>query len=235
MDYLQTFLKNNSSGGQHGSHYMYWVPIKVFNQLPIKIWKYNRPPDKDRVAEIHQFMKESNRMDGIIYLACIDHNLFCYESNHRREALQNIDEISDILVDILWDANDEIVKSEFTRLNKCVSVPELYFAEEDTLQTFDKVRECVEQFCTNFKSHKVSTNKPQRPNFNRDMVTDEFYRVMKENRISVDELADRITRLNREMATRDKSKLSEKIIKKCEESGLWLFAWSSKLNAKELL
>jgi hypothetical protein len=37
------------------------------------------------------------------------------------------------------------------------------------------------------------------------------------------------------MAGRDKSKLAQKVIDKCEKSGLWLFAWSSKLNASELV
>jgi hypothetical protein len=36
--------------------------------------------------------------------------------------------------------------------------------------------------------------------------------------------------LNLEMSLRDRKKLSPKVIQKCEESGLWLFAWSSKLE-----
>jgi hypothetical protein len=81
----------------------------------------------------------------------------------------------------------------------------------------------------------VNTNHPQRPHFNRDMVADEFYRVMKENHIGVDAFVKRLTELNRRMSFRDKARLTPKIIEKCQRSGLWLFAWSSKLNAKELL
>jgi hypothetical protein len=66
-------------------------------------------------------------------------------------------------------------------------------------------------------------------------VIDEFYRIMKENRIGIDELVTRLQRLNKEMTERDKGKLPQKVIDKCEKSGLWLFAWSSKLNAHELL
>jgi hypothetical protein len=66
------------------------------------------------------------------------------------------------------------------------------------------------------------------------MVTDEFYRMMKELKIGVPELMDRLTALNVKLRSRDKSKLSEKVIAKCEATGLWLFAWSAKLNAGEL-
>jgi hypothetical protein len=63
---------------------------------------------------------------------------------------------------------------------------------------------------------------------------DEFYRVMKENRIGIEELMERLTRLNRGMSQRDRRRLSPKVIAKCEASGLWLFAWSATLNVKEL-
>jgi hypothetical protein len=36
------------------------------------------------------------------------------------------------------------------------------------------------------------------------------------------------------MAQRDRRRLTPKVIAKCEAAGLWLFAWSDKLNAKEL-
>jgi hypothetical protein len=36
------------------------------------------------------------------------------------------------------------------------------------------------------------------------------------------------------MAEADKSKLSAKVVEKCEKSGLWLFAWSARINEKDL-
>jgi hypothetical protein len=234
MAFLQKYLLDNAIGGTHGSHSVYWITSDVFNQLPIKPWKFNRPPDVDRITEINRHMNETKRMDGIIYLACIDNEIVCYESNHRREALRGLEGMNPLLVDIIWDANDEKIKSEFIRLNKAVSVPELYIAEETDV-VITGIKEAVDKFCENYASHKVGSNRPQRPNFNRDTVIDEFYRIMKENRIGIDELVTRLQRLNKEMTERDKSKLPQKVIDKCEKSGLWLFAWSSKLNANELL
>jgi len=231
----QLFNRKDITGGIHGNHHVYWVPLELFNVLPIKRWKHNRPADEDRVKEIHEHMKLTGRMDGIIYLACINDELVCYESNHRREALKGLTNLATVLVDVLWDTNHDAVKEEFLRINKAVSVPELYLEQEPNLNLYDGLKEAVDAFCENYKKLKSPSNHPQRPNFNRDTIFDEFYRVMKENNITVYELSNRLMTLNSEMAKRDKSKLSKRVIEKCEETNLWLFAWSSKLNAKELM
>lgn len=233
MNYIETFLKENASGGQHGTHYFYWIPIKIFNTLPIKLWKHNRPSDPIRVQEIHEHMKQSKRMDGMIYLASIGDDLVCYESNHRREALKGLEDMSHVLVDFLPNTNDEILRDEFVRLNKAVSVPELYFSQ-DPEQLFHDLKSAVDDFCESYKKHRVSSNKPQRPNFNRDILMDEFYRVIKELNIDVDEFIIRLCQYNRRLLVKSKKCLSQKIVDKCTESGLWLFAWSSKLDSKEM-
>jgi hypothetical protein len=179
-------------------------------------------------------MLESKRVDGMIYLACVDKELVCYESNHRREALEGLTDVQSILVDILWDATDEMVKAEFLRLNKAVSVPELYVGDDSAIDVGELIR-MRDAFCEKYKTLKVTTGRPNAPNFNSDMVMNEFHRVMKENKIGPAELWIRLGNLNDKMAQRDKKKLSAKVIEKCEKSGLWLFAWSRVLDAKELL
>lgn len=227
--YLPFLLQNNASIDHQGTHDVCWIPANVFNQLPIRRWKYNRPCDADRVAEIREYMKTSRRVDGVIYLACIDNELVCYESNHRREAAKGMDTLHNVLIDIIWNATDEIVKDEFLRLNKAVSVPELYLG--DTSATIvNEVRTVVDEFCKNYRKLKVNSGRPQRPNFNRDMITDEFVRVMQEKKLTPTEFAHWITERNTELSKRDRSGLSEKVISKCEESKLWLFAWSSKIE-----
>jgi hypothetical protein len=231
---LRDFLSKNASGGAHGSHYVYWVPIKSFHQLPICRWKHNRPPDVDRVAEIHAFIQTSKRVDGMIYLACVNHQLVCYESNHRREALKDIAEVADILVDVMWSVTDEDVKQEFLRLNKAISVPELYIVDTPISVDVSRLREIVDGFCKNYSTMKSSSNHPQRPNFTRDMLMDEFYRAITELHISADVLIERLTELNRSMSLRDRKRLSDRVIAKCEASGLWLFAWSNRLSLPDL-
>lgn len=233
MAYLQEYLTKNASHDVQGRHTVYWVPFEVFSKLPIERWRYNRPPDESRVAEIREWMQTSQRVDGIIHLAAIGNKLVCYESNHRREAMKGLTNLHNVLVDVLWDATDEEVKQEFFRLNKAVSVPDLYVTEDQGIQ-LDELRAAVDAFCANYKSMRVASTRPQRPHFSRDMVTDEFYRMLKELKIDVPELMKRLTTLNATLRARDKSKLTDKVIAKCEASGLWLFAWSNKLHAADL-
>lgn len=232
--YLPFLLQNNASIDHQGEHDVCWIPAHVFNQLPIKRWKFNRPADKERVAEIHDHMKISKRLDGIVYLACIGSELVCYESNHRREAMRGIEGLHNVLVDILWNATDESVKQEFLRLNKAVSVPELYLDESVTEAFTNDVRRIVDDFCKNFKKLKVNSGRPQRPNFNRDMLTDEFTRVMREQKTTPAEFETWITEQNQRLSLRDRTGLPDKVVKKCEESGLWLFAWNSKIECSQV-
>jgi len=232
---IQEHLEKHASGGKHGSHSIYWVPPGHFKQLPITRWKFNRPPDPERVAEIGAFLKESKRADGLVYLACINHQLVCYEANHRREALQKEmpEGMAHILVDIIWDATDEMVKQEFIRLNKAVSVPDLY-VDDSAQESAESVLKAVASFCAKYPKLKSTSGRPNRPNYNGDNFTQDFLRVMKELRISADELLERLERLNTEMAGWDHGKLKLNVILKCQESNLWLFAWSPTLVAAAL-
>jgi len=234
MSFIKKFLDENAKGGAHGSHYIYWVPPKIFQELNVKRWKYNRPADEDRVKIIQDYMRTSKRVDGMIYLALVDRELVCYDGNHRREALQGLEEMAPILVDVIWDTTDTAVGEEFKRLNESVSVPEFYNAIEADNQLREKIRDAVDMFCKNYKDHKVASKNPHRPHFNRDVLCDEFYRVMNELDIGVDELMRRLEILNLTLMNRDKVVLTVKVVSKCEKSGLWLFAWNSKLNANEL-
>lgn len=230
-------MKDVSGSCHANDHYIYWIPAKILNELPIQLWKYNRPPDADRVTEIRVYMETSNRMDGMIYLAHLDRKLVCYESNHRRQALKemtSVDKMAYILVDVLENATHEKIRDEFNRLNKAVSVPEIYITPEPKI-SLEELRELTDGFCRNYASCKVNSNHPQRPHFNRDMISDEFYRIMKEANLSLEDFTTRLTQVNREMSMRDRKRLSAKVIEKCEKSGLWLFAWSSKLNAGDFM
>lgn len=143
-------------------------------------------------------------------------------------------DIQPIIVDIIWDATDEQVKAEFQRLNKAVSVPELYVDDTSSVDIDEHIRIC-NMFYERFKSLKVGSSRPHAPNFNESMVSSEFHRVMKENKMGPILFWEKLMSLNTHMATRDHSKLSPKIREKCEKSGCWLFAHSRMLDANELV
>ncbi len=238
---MSKYIKNhlaespNVSHQDQGKHTVYWMTYDEFAELPIKKWKKNRPCREERVEYLRNGILETKRVDGIIYVASIHDELVCYESNHRREALKGLKGkgIHNILVDILWDSSDEDVEKEFRRLNDAASVPDLYVEPIPTI-TVEELKPVVDYFCEKFKQHVKGTSRPQRPDFSYNIIDSEFYRVCRELQIKPTELLERTVRLNDQMALRDKSKLSAKIIDKCTKSGLWLFAWSAKLNERDL-
>lgn len=211
---------------------VYAIPMEKFRTLDVKPWKYNRPPDMTRIPEIHGWMKEFGRMDGVLNLAYIQgEGLVCFEGNHRRLALDGLD--IPVFVDIVWDATHESLAHEFRRLNKSVCVPDLYVAETSATLRLE-LEDAVAEFRKKYSSMESTSGRPQRPNYNRDRLIDEITRLQKELVVPVGELMSRLYALNEYYAGNDKSKLTEKMRQKCEASGLWLFAWSSSIATKDL-
>jgi len=207
---------------------IYSIPMAKFKSLDVKQWKYNRPPDMTRVPEIHDWMKQFQRMDGILNLAYIaGEGLVCFEGNHRRLALEGLDIV--VFVDILWDATNEIVTHEFRRLNKSVCVPDLYVIENDSTLRGD-IEKVVAEFRRKYPTLESNSGRPQRPNYNRDKLTDDILRIHKDSAIPISEIMTKLELLNESHKLKDRLKLSEKVIQKCESSGLWLFAWNSSIN-----
>ena len=222
--YLSEFRVQNTN--------IYAIPMEKFRSLFVKQWKYNRPPDMTRIPEIHDWMRQFHRMDGVLNLAYIQgEGLVCFEGNHRRLALDGLD--IPVMTDIVWDATDESVRHEFFRLNKAVSVPELYVSETPATMRVE-MEDAVAQFRKKYSSMESTSGKPQRPNYNRDKLIDELMRLQKELVIPVGELMNRLYGLNEAYSNKDKSKLTDKMRQKCENSGLWLFAWSSSIPTKDL-
>jgi hypothetical protein len=112
-------------------------------------------------------------------------------------------------------------------------VPELYVSETPATMRVE-LEDAVGQFRKKYSSMESTSGKPQRPNYNRDKFMDELMRLQKELVIPVGELMNRLYGLNEAYSNKDKSKLTEKMRQKCENSGLWLFAWSSSIPTKDL-
>ena len=236
MAFLDAILRTNGcSGIQHGgNHQVWWVPVKLFNQLPIEKWEFNRDPDMDRVAEIRNHILQAKRVDGIIQLAVIGKKIVCYESNHRRMALEGIEDCADVLIDVFLNASDELLKEEFRRLNKAVSVSELYIAEKPV--AFNDLIAARDAFCKKYKLLKVTTDRPQRPNFNAERLLDDFVEIVKEHNISVEEMMRRLDNLNVRLSHKAiDSKLTDKVKEKCTNAGMWLFAWTGRINPKDVI
>jgi len=230
----QEFLLNreNARVWSDDTHPLYKMNSDKFAKLEIRAWKYNRPPDEDRVLEIRAGIVESKRVDNIIYLAHTSDGLVCYDGNHRRLALKDIEGVDRILVDVMWGVDDEIIKQEFVRLNKAMPVPDLYTV--DPVVSVADLDAIFQQFYKKFKLNKVTSRSPHRPSFNETMVTNEFTTAVGALKITPNELLRRLYLLNDAMALRDKSTLKQGVVDKCTKGGCWIFAWNPHLIHADL-
>lgn len=213
---------------------VYAIPLDIFKKLDIKTWKYNRPPTEPRISEIREWNIQFNRVDGVLSLAYVlGDGLVCFEGNHRRLALKDLDIPITVLADILWDKTDEVVMHEFRRINKSVSVPDLYVVETESSLKME-IEQCVASFRKKYPKNETASERPQRPNYNRDGLTDQITRIQKETGLTMKEMGERLDALNTKYSEQSRAKLSPSIVEKCEKTGLWLFAWSTVLSGKEL-
>lgn len=163
----------------------------------IKQWRFNRPPDMNRVEEIKKSIQNDTYVQGIIYIAEINNEFVCYDGNHRREALKTF--TGDILVNVLFNTTDKIIEERFKIINSSNPVPELYLDDPNTTNDIKlSIVNCVQRLCKNFKEFSSVSSRCKRPNFNRDTLTDYLYSICKNNNLllSSDELYDTLMKVN---------------------------------------
>lgn len=225
-----------------GDHAMYMVPsdkiIELGNDGVLKLWSRNRPADDARVDEIRAYIEKTKHVDGTIRLAYIKGEGFvCYESNHRRLAL--IPGIL-VIVDILWDVDQDWIVEEFIRINRAVSVPELYTTVDMDSTAKTKITEYVKDMASfKYKAFVSTSARPNRPQFNRDVLTQDITQLWKNIECPIDDLLRAIDQLNEDYKNEkhgmDHTKIkSPKILEKCTKGGLWLFAFDTSLNADHI-
>jgi hypothetical protein len=100
----------------------------------------------------------------------------------------------------------------------------------------EKIIEYVKNMASfKYKAFVSTSARPNRPQFNRDVLVQDITKLWKDIGCPVDELLNSITRLNDaykdEKLGADHTKIkSPKILEKCSKGGLWLFAFDTNLN-----
>lgn len=193
-------------------------------------WEFNRPPDKNRVDKIKETIKNNTYVNSPIYIAeILDENkiikYLCYDGNHRREAFINSKPIN-IVINLIKNADNDIIKERFLILNSGCPVPELYLNNTD-LYIKNITEYLIDKICIRYKNHKSPSNKPRKPNFNRDLLNDILFTYIKSNKIyDGEELFQKIKNLN-ELYKNGKhiniNKFSDKIKLKCKNNNCYLF------------
>ena len=227
------FSKKNLIYRYNPSEELYLCPSSDLKG--VEMWKYNRPPDQARVDEIKSYIDKTGVVDGIIYIAEIERGgcikYVCYDGNHRRLALKAGLEDKRVMVHLLLNADDSVIKDRFVALNMANPVPELYMIEGDE-EMLERVKSVVNDVVRDlvrlFPKHVSTSKSPNRPNFNRDQMVDKLGKYMIENKmfeIGRGELIKKLLELNvKYMGGYGASgKISKRIMNKCKKNKCYLF------------
>jgi hypothetical protein len=221
-----------------GEHTIYKMTALKLIQLAgdgdLRTWSKNRPPDDIRITTIREYQQKTGHVSGVIHLAyIIGEGLVCFEGNHRRMSL--VPEIQTVIVDILWDVSQDRVVKEFTAINQAVSVSSLYTDIDFDATARFQIQDFVNKLGLRFKAFLSPNSRPNRPNFNKEVLSENISQIWKTLGCSVKDLIEAIERLNDNYSIQDHSDIkSPKILEKCTTGGLWLFAIDSQLNRKHI-
>ena len=234
------------------------IKIRVYDLLDARItnWKYNRPPDQIRCADIAKYIYLSKKpLDTMLYLSFnnMTQSFDVVDGIHRYTSLKILKENksnslnlidpgdygnnndaewlyqSHIILNIRFNAIEGELIELFKNLNKSSPISDLYIRD-----FIKEKREIIENVANNwqikYKSHFSANNKPNKPNVNRDRFIDllqEIYVKYNINEVNKYILEQVLDRTNWNISTNIPHKLSESIIDKCKSSGCWLFIYTN--------
>lgn len=214
------------------SHKLFKTTVAEFLTMPIKNWRFNRPVDKARSKEIVKHI-QSKPIETLFYLAEIDGTYEVLDGIHRYTALKMlpVDYITDsiatsyVLLNIRINPTEGELVDFFKSFNKSIPVPDLYLQNPDQVKN-DIIAAIVKKWAEEiYPMHFSTARKFQRPNINRTVFTDilsDIYDKYEDQ--SADELEERLHKYNDVAYNKWKDVENPKTaIKKCKESGLWLF------------
>lgn len=215
----------------YNNHNIYLVNWKNINKL-VGLWKYNRPPDKNRVEKIKNYIETNNYVPGIIYLAEIDDKLYCYDGNHRREALNLTNKDYNVLIDVMFNSTHLKTKQIFNDINKAISVADIYINNEndkDNLEVKQQIQKLVIFYEKKYKHFISVSSRYRSPNFQRDAFINQVYEIHNNLNVSVEKIQKVLSKMNELYCSevlsfnKPKNKYNVNTLKKCEKHNFWLF------------
>lgn len=232
------------------------LKIKVNDLLTTSItnWKYNRPPDMVRCADISKYIYLSKSpLDTMLYLNFNNKSksFDVLDGIHRYTSLKIIKEKngsldfitpsdygnnndagwlyeSHIILNMRFNSTEGELIELFKTLNKSTPIPDLYI-RDIVKEKRDIIENVANNWQVKYKSHFSSNNKPNKPNINRDRFIDLLEKIY--NKYNINEnnknlLEEVLERANWNISINIPLKLSQSIIDKCQTTGCWLFIYS---------
>lgn len=232
------------------------LKIKVNDLLTTSVtnWKYNRPPDMVRCADISKYIYLSKSpLDTMLYLNFNNKSksFDVLDGIHRYTSLKIIKEKngsldfitpsdygnnndagwlyeSHIILNMRFNSTEGELIELFKTLNKSTPIPDLYI-RDIAKEKRDIIENVANNWQVKYKSHFSSNNKPNKPNINRDRFIDLLEKIY--NKYNINEnnknlLEEVLERANWNISINIPLKLSQSIIDKCQTTGCWLFIYS---------
>jgi len=237
-------------------HFILKIKIGDLLKSSITNWKYNRPPDMIRCSDIAKYIYLSKSpVDTMLYLNFNNKtkSFDVIDGIHRYTSLKIIKDInsnssldfitpgdygnnndagwlyeSHIILNMRFNSTEGELIELFKTLNKSSPIPDLYIRDV-VKEKRDIIENLTNKWQTKYKCHFSSNNKPNKPNINRDRFIDLLEKIY--NKYNINEnnknlLEEVLERANWNISVNIPLKLSETIVKKCKESGCWLFIYS---------
>jgi len=243
-------------------HFILKIKIKDLLKASITNWKYNRPPDMVRCGDIAKYIYLSQSpVDTMLYLNFNNKtkSFDVIDGIHRYTSLKiikdnnsnsSLDFItpgdygnnndadwlyeSHIILNMRFNSTEGELIELFKTLNKSTPIPDLYIRDV-VKEKRDIIENLANKWQTKYKSHFSPNNKPNKPNINRDRFIDLLeqiynkYNINENNKTLLEEVLERA---NWNISVNIPLKTSETIVKKCKDSGCWLFIYSDEKIVK---
>ena len=227
-------------------HQTYKIKMKKFIKLNMKRWQFNRPANMERVHEIGESLF-GKRQPIFFIFQCIynqEERLFeIIDGIHRYYALKNLNDIleeneqnswfynSYLLLEIKYNYSKGEYIDWFETINKCTPVSEIYTNSQDEKK--EVIEEVVNIYYSKYNSHFKGT-KPYIPNTSREKFTDvilyicDNFHISSENKKCILKILEDINKQIQQIVIsnnpkRFNPKITEKSLKKCNDTGLYLF------------
>lgn len=237
------------------NHRLYKIKIKDLLVDSIVNWKHNRPPDLERIPDIARYIYNSKEpIDTMIYIAFNNqNNVFeVYDGIHRLSSLKLIKEENSkelnlitpgefgsnndaewlynqyMIINIRFNANFGKLYDAFKNLNKCQTVPDIYFRDSKK-EKKELIERIANEWYVRYKSHFTSTNNPNNGHTNRNKfieLLDKLY-----DKYNIDEINKHVLQEVLDCANNRISeklpKTTQKMLNKCRETGCYLFLYKN--------
>ena len=224
-------------------HVGYLTDVDTVNHL-ITTWSENREIDIERVKEISDHIQNNGWVPATLYVADLPKvGLVCYDGNHRLQAYQLSSPNTDskmVIVDVL--KNHRKIYETFNNINQSVPLALIDMNHGADVQNIkEDIENLVKEYEKQYPDFKSTSARCNTPQFNRDNFKDMLYRHVEncDFTVSVSTIREALALLNKAYQTgkhkgAEHAKLREKVVDKCTNGKLWLFAFRRDISNTDI-